>query len=449
MARTLLTIILAAGEGKRMRSPLPKVLHPVAGLPMVVHVLETASKAGASDQALVIGNQAELVEETVTACGHTPSLHIQTKREGTAHAVLAARDAVRDSHDDVVVLYGDVPLIRDTTIEAARDALADGADIVVLGFETETPAGYGRLVMEDDALVAIREDKDATEAERAITFCNSGIIAFRREHMLPVLDAIGNDNSQGEYYLTDAVEVGRAKGLKTVAIAVPEEETTGVNDRVQLAQIEALWQARRRTELMTSGVTMQAPETVWFHHDTEVAGNCIIEPNVVFSEGVTLEAGAAIRAFSHLEGAHVGPDCAVGPYARLRPGTVLGRKVKVGNFVETKKANVADGAKINHLSYVGDAEVGAAANIGAGTVTCNYDGFNKHITVIGEGAFIGTNTSLVAPVRIGNNANTAAGSVVYQDVPEDDLAIERSKQVNLEGKAKQLRARNKAIKNKS
>ncbi|MEM1039543.1 MAG: bifunctional UDP-N-acetylglucosamine diphosphorylase/glucosamine-1-phosphate N-acetyltransferase GlmU [Pseudomonadota bacterium] len=449
MARSLLTIILAAGEGKRMRSSLPKVLHPVAGLPMVAHVLKTASQAGANDQALVIGNQAKLVRVAVENCGFNPSIHIQETREGTAHAVLAARDALTGAHDDVLVLYGDVPLIQTSTIEQARAALAEGADIVDLGFETADPTGYGRLIMEGGTLLAIREEKDANEAERKITFCNSGIMAFRGEHVLDVLDAIKNNNAQGEYYLTDAVEVGRSRGLKTVAITVPEDETLGVNDRVQLAEIENRWQVRRREELLRSGVTMQAPDTVWLHHDTRVAADCVIEPNVVFGAGVTLEQGVTIRAFSHLEDAVVGPESIVGPYARLRPGTVLGRKVKVGNFVETKKAVVADGAKINHLSYVGDANVGAAANIGAGTVTCNYDGFNKHVTVIGAGAFIGTNTSLVAPVIIGDNANTAAGSVIYQDVADDDLAIERSKQINLPGKAKSLRDRNKATKDSS
>ena len=439
--RTCLTIILAAGEGKRMASDLPKVVHPVAGLPMVCHVLDTARLAGADDIAVVVGNKAELVSEAVRAHDDQVSVHLQNQRNGTAHAVLAAREALQPSQDDAIVLYGDVPLVKTETILAARAALADGADIVVLGFKTETPTGYGRLIVEDGQLIAIREEKDASASERAIKLCNSGIMAFRTEHMLDVLDAVSNDNSQGEYYLTDAVEIGRSRGLSVVAVEVPEEETLGVNDRVQLAQVEQIWQQRRREELMRAGVAMSAPQTVHLHHDTQIEHDVVLEPNLVFAEGVRVEQGATIRAFSHLEGAIVRRDAVVGPYARLRPGADIGAGSKVGNFVEIKNANIGDGAKVNHLSYVGDADVGQKANIGAGSITCNYDGFNKHRTIIGEGAFIGTNTSLVAPVEIGKNANTAAGSVISKNVPDDDLAIERNKQANLTGKAKMLRKR--------
>lgn len=445
-SRTCLTIVLAAGEGKRMASDLPKVLHPVAGLPMVCHVLNTASAAGSQDLAIVVGNKAELVSETVAGQMPHASIHLQQQRLGTAHAVLAAREAVQSGHDDVVVLYGDVPLVRVETITAARQSLADGADIVVLGFHTDDPTGYGRLVEKDGELIAIREHKDATEAERTINFCNSGIMAFRATCMLDVLDAIGSDNAQNEFYLTDAVEVGRQKGLSVVAAAVPEDETLGVNDRVQLAQVEAIWQTRRRDQLMRAGVAMSAPETVYFHHDTEIERDVTIEPNVVFAVGVRVAAGATVRAFSHLEGAQVGAGAIVGPYARLRPGADIGEAAKIGNFVEIKGAAIGNGAKVNHLSYIGDATVGATANIGAGTITCNYDGFNKHRTTIGEGAFIGTNTSLVAPVEIGPNANTAAGSVITENVPEDDLAIERNKQANLKGMARRLRNRYAAAK---
>ncbi|MEP1208023.1 MAG: bifunctional UDP-N-acetylglucosamine diphosphorylase/glucosamine-1-phosphate N-acetyltransferase GlmU [Rhizobiaceae bacterium] len=444
--RTCLTIILAAGEGKRMASSLPKVVHPVAGLPMVCHVLDTAKDAGASDIAVVVGNKAELVSETVKAHHEGTTVHLQTQRDGTAHAVLAARDAVDPSHDDVVVLYGDVPLVKTETILAARRALAEGADIVVLGFKTQTPKGYGRLIVENGQLTAIREEKDASDAERAIDFCNSGIMAFCAPHMLEVLDAISNDNSQGEYYLTDAVEIGRAKGLSVVAAEVPEDETLGVNDRVQLAEVEKRWQDRKRHELMLSGVAMSAPQTVFLHHDTVLEGDVVLEQNIVFAQGVRVEQGAIIRAFSHLEGAHVQRNAIVGPYARLRPGASIGEGSKIGNFVEIKAATIGNGAKVNHLSYIGDADVGEKANIGAGAITCNYDGYNKYKTTIGAGAFIGTNTSLVAPVEIGENANTAAGSVITKSVPEDDLAIERNRQANLAGKAKSLRKRYAAAK---
>ena len=446
--RSCLTIILAAGEGKRMASDLPKVVHPVAGLPMVCHVVNTTQDAGSDDLAVVVGNKAELVTDVLTQHGAEISTHLQTERLGTGHAVLAARDAVKSSHDDVIVLYGDVPLVKVETLVSARAALAEGADVVVLGFRTADPTGYGRLLVENGELKAIREHKDATDEEREVNFCNSGIMAFRAEHMLPLLDAIKNDNAQGEYYLTDAVEIGCAKGLKVVATEVPEEETLGVNDRVQLAEVEGIYQRRRRNQLMRDGVAMSAPESVYLHHDTQIARDVTLEPNIVFGPGVTVEKGATIRAFSHLEGTTVRQDAVVGPYARLRPGADIGVGSKIGNFVEVKNAEIGDGAKVNHLSYVGDASVGEKANIGAGSITCNYDGFNKHRTTIGKGAFIGTNTSLVAPVTVGDHANTAAGSVIYQDVPEDDLAIERSKQANLPGKAKALRARYAAEKAK-
>jgi len=447
-SRSCLTVILAAGDGKRMRSSLPKVLHPVAGLPMVFHVLETARSAGSNDCAVVVGSQAERVEAAVQGYSADTGIHHQSERNGTAHAVLAARAAVREDHDDVVVLYGDVPLIQAETIAAARQQLADGADIVVLGFHTDDPTGYGRLLIENGQLSAIREHRDASQEERAITFCNSGIMLFRAAIALPVLDAIGNNNSQGEYYLTDAVEVGRQRGLNVVAVDVPFEETMGVNDRVQLAEIEAIWQNNRRTELMAAGVSMAAPSTVHLHHDTEIEADVVLEPNIVFGPGVTVRSGAILRAFSHIEGADIGRDVQIGPFARLRPGTVLDTGSKIGNFVEIKSTTVGEGAKINHLSYVGNAEVGARANVGAGAITCNYDGFNKFNTVIGEGAFIGSNTALVSPVVVGDNANTGAGSTITKDVPADALAIARSRQTNLLGKAKSLRARNAETKAK-
>ncbi len=441
--RSCLTIILAAGEGTRMKSSMPKVLHPVAGLPMVCHVLDTCMAAGGGARAIVVGSQAERVAKAVTDHDQQATTHIQHKREGTAKAVLAARDAIMgNAFDDVVVLYGDVPLISVDTLWQARQSLAAGTDIVVLGFETNTPTGYGRLIIEEGELTGIVEEKDASDEQRRITFCNCGIMAFRGAHVLDVLDQVDNKNEQGEYYLPDAVKIGRAMGLKVAAIAVDEDETLGVNDRTQLAQVSNLWQQRRRHELMLAGVTMSEPHTIILHHDTVVEPDAELEPYVVFGPGVTVASQARIRAFSHLEGCRVGKGAIVGPYARLRPGAELAADSKVGNFVEIKAAHIGEGAKVNHLSYVGDASVGAKANIGAGSVTCNYDGFLKHKTIIGAGAFIGTNTSLVAPVNIGKNANTAAGSVIYEDVPADDLAIERSKQANLPGKAKKLRDRN-------
>ena len=302
------------------------------------------------------------------------------------------------------------------------------------------------MIMDGDELLDIREHRDASDEEKKITFCNSGIMAFRSSHMLEILQAIDNNNSQGEYYLPDAIGIARKKGLKVIAAEVPEVETLGVNDREQLAGIEELWQKRRRSQLLHEGVSMASPHTVMLSHDTIIEEDVVIEPNVVFAGGVTVRKGATIRAFSHLEGTIVGDDSVVGPYARLRPGTRLGQTTKVGNFVETKNADVQDGAKINHLSYVGDASVGAAANIGAGTITCNYDGVNKHHTEIGKGAFIGTNSSLVAPVSIGDGAMTAAGSVISKDVEADALAIERSPQVNKPGLAAKLWRRNRAIK---
>ncbi|MDD9910659.1 MAG: bifunctional UDP-N-acetylglucosamine diphosphorylase/glucosamine-1-phosphate N-acetyltransferase GlmU [Ahrensia sp.] len=446
--RSCLVIILAAGEGKRMASSLPKVLHPVAGLPMVCHVIEAARAAGADAIAVVVGNQAERVEDAVRSHDEGVETFIQHERKGTAHAVLAARDAFQGGFDDVVVLNGDTPLIQADTILASREVLAAGSAVTVVGFKAQDPTGYGRLIVEDGALIAIREHKDASEAERQIDFCNSGIIAFRGDLAVGFLEAVENDNSQGEYYLPDTVAIARQAGHAVSAVEVAEEQTLGVNDRAQLAAVEALWQNRRRNAALLGGVSMAHPASVIFQHDTVVEADVTLEPNIVFATGVKVRSGATIRAFSHLESCEVGQNAVVGPYARLRPGTHVGEGAKIGNFVETKKTRVAKGAKINHLSYIGDADVGEGANIGAGTITCNYDGFGKHQTIIGAGAFIGTNTALVAPVSVGQNANTAAGSVVYEDVPADALAIERSKQANLEGKAKELRERYAARKAK-
>lgn len=446
MSRSCLAVILAAGESTRMKSSMSKVLHPVAGRPMIAHVMSSIAASDITDVALVVGRDAEKVTKAGSIAGLNVSPFVQTERLGTGHAVLAACEAIARGYDDILVAYGDVPLITSGPLLAARAALAEGNDIVVIGFHTDKPTGYGRLLVKDGELIAIREEKDATDAERAVTWCNSGLMAIDGRKALDLLSRIGNANAKGEYYLTDLVEIARSLGGRTVAVDAPEEELTGCNNRAELAFIERLWQERRRHELMVSGVSMIAPETVFLSHDTVIGQDALIEPNVVFGPGVTVEGGAVIHAFSHLEGAHVAAGATVGPFARLRPGANLATGAKVGNFCEVKKAEIGEGAKVNHLSYIGDAFIGAHANIGAGTITCNYDGVNKHETRIGEGAFIGSNTSLVAPVAVGDGAIVASGSVITADVPDDALAFGRARQEVKAGRARDVRARNQAIK---
>lgn len=444
--RNCLAVILAAGESTRMKSSQSKVLHPVANRPMIAHVVDALARAGIADVALVLGRDAEKVEAAARNAAVQSSVHIQTERLGTAHAVLAAREAIARGYDDLLVVFGDTPLITEGPLIAAREALADGADVVVIGFETADPTGYGRLIIDNGELLAIREHKDATEAERAITYCNGGLMAINGRKALELIDRIGNANAKGEYYLTDIVEVARASGGRAIAVEAPEEELTGCNTRAELAIIERLWQQRRRHAMMIEGVSMIAPETVFLSYDTEIARDVTIEPNVVFGPGVTIESGALIHSFSHIEGAHIGAAAEVGPYARLRPGAKLGEGSKVGNFTEIKKAELGAGAKVNHLSYIGDAFIGTHTNVGAGTITCNYDGINKHITRIGADAFIGSNTALVAPVNVGNGAYVASGSVITADVPDDAVAFARARQENKEGRAVLIRERNQAIK---
>ncbi|WP_312409430.1 bifunctional UDP-N-acetylglucosamine diphosphorylase/glucosamine-1-phosphate N-acetyltransferase GlmU [Shinella sp.] len=444
--RTCLAVILAAGESTRMKSSKSKVLHPVANRPMIAHVVDALARAGIADIALVLGRDAEKVEAAAKNAAVESTVHIQTERLGTAHAVLAAREAIARGYDDLLIVFGDTPLITESPLIAAREGLANGADVVVIGFETAEPTGYGRLIVENGELLAIREHKDATDTERAITYCNGGLMAVNGRKALELIGLIGNENAKGEYYLTDIVEVARASGGRAIAVAAPEEELTGCNTRAELAVIERLWQQRRRHAMMIEGVSMIAPETVFLSYDTEIGRDATIEPNVVFGPGVTVESGAVIHSFSHLEGAHVGADAEIGPYARLRPGAKLGAGSKVGNFTEIKKAEVGAGAKVNHLSYIGDAFIGAHTNVGAGTITCNYDGINKHITRIGADAFIGSNTSLVAPVTVGNGAYIASGSVITADVPDDAVAFGRARQENKEGRAVLIRERNQAIK---
>lgn len=446
MNRTCLAVILAAGDSTRMKSSMSKVLHPVAGLPMIGHVMKAVASAGIFDVALVLGRDAE----TVAKAAHTDEVSLQTflqtQRLGTGHAVLSARAAIAEGFDDILVTYGDAPLVTAAPFAAARAELAKGADVVVIGFHTERPTGYGRLLVENGELIAIREEKDATEEERKVTWCNSGIMAISGAKALQFLDRIDNRNVKGEYYLTDLVEIVRADGGRAVAVDAPEAELAGCNNRAELAVLERLWQERRRHEVMLSGVSMIAPETVFLAYDTQIGQDTLIEPNVVFGPGVTVEGGAVIHAFSHLEGAYVGAGATVGPFARLRPGANLAIRAKVGNFCEVKKAEIGEGAKVNHLTYIGDAVVGAHANIGAGTITCNYDGVNKYLTQIGANAFIGSNSSLVAPVSIGDGAYVGSGSVVTHDVPADALALSRARQETKPGRAKMIRERALALK---
>ncbi|MFG1245389.1 bifunctional UDP-N-acetylglucosamine diphosphorylase/glucosamine-1-phosphate N-acetyltransferase GlmU [Xanthobacter flavus] len=438
--RSLLVVVLAAGEGTRMKSRLPKVLHKVAGRTMLHHVLAATRAAGATRTAVVVGPGREDVAAEATRIVPDAQVFVQTERLGTAHAVLAARAALEQGADDVLVLYADTPLVRPETLARLRAPLAEGAAVAALGFEPEDPTGYGRLVTSGDDLVAIREEKDATAAEKAVRFCNAGLMALSGKDALSILDRIGNANSKGEYYLTDAVEIARADGRSAVAAKADVDEVAGVNSRIQLAEAEAILQKRLRLSAMAEGVTLIAPETVFFSADTVLGRDVIVEPNVVFGPGVTVGDDVVIHAFCHLEGAQLAPGVSIGPYARLRPGTRLDEGVRIGNFVETKAAHIESGAKVNHLSYVGDAHVGAGANLGAGTITCNYDGFFKYRTEIGAGAFIGVNSALVAPVTIGAGAYVGTGAVITSDVPEDALAIARSRQVVKEGWAKDFRA---------
>jgi bifunctional UDP-N-acetylglucosamine pyrophosphorylase/glucosamine-1-phosphate N-acetyltransferase len=447
--RTCLTVVLAAGEGTRMLSALPKVLHRIAGQSLLSHVMSAVRGAGGTRCAVVVGPAHDAVAAEARAELPDAEVFVQAERRGTAHAVLAAKAALGRSYDDVLVVFGDTPLIRPQTLGLLRKALAEGAAVAVLGFRASDPTGYGRLVTEGDALVAIREEADASPAERAITLCNAGLMAFDGRHVLEILEQIGSDNRKGEFYLTDAVAIARRMGRKTVPLEVTEDEVSGINSKAQLAAAESQIQRNLRQNALDAGVTLVAPDTVFFSADTKLGRDVTIEPYVVFGPSVTVEDGATIRSFSHIHGAHVGKNAIVGPYARLRPGANLGEKVHIGNFVEVKEATIEAGAKANHLAYIGDARVGEGANIGAGTITCNYDGEAKHHTDIGKGAFIGSNSALVAPVRVGDGAYVASGSVVTKDVPADALAVARTRQTVKEGWAKRLRSLKSAGKSKA
>jgi bifunctional UDP-N-acetylglucosamine pyrophosphorylase/glucosamine-1-phosphate N-acetyltransferase len=438
--RTCLAVVLAAGEGTRMRCSRPKVLHEIGGRSLIAHALAAAGGIGGR-VAVVVGPGQDAVVKAAKALVPEAVFFVQQERRGTAHAVLAARPALAQGADDVVVAFADTPLVTPQTIMRLRGALAGGAGVAVLGFRPADPAGYGRLIVDDGgALAAIREERDANPDERAIGLCNSGLMALAGNAALAILDQVRDDNAKREFYLTDAVAIARTMGLATVALETDEDEVRGVNTQAQLAEAEAVLQRRLRAAAHAAGVTMVAPETVHLSADTKLGRDVIIEPYVVFGPGVTVEDGAVIRSFSHLEGAHVGRAARIGPYTRLRPGADLEADVHVGNFVEIKAARLEQGAKANHLSYIGDARVGAGSNIGAGTITCNYDGFGKHLTDIGKGSFIGSNSALVAPVRIGDGAYVASGSVVTHEVPADAVAFGRARQANKEGYASRLRA---------
>jgi bifunctional UDP-N-acetylglucosamine pyrophosphorylase/glucosamine-1-phosphate N-acetyltransferase len=444
--RPVAIVILAAGQGTRMKSNLHKVLHPIAGRPMLLHLLAATEALSPERRVVVVGSGREQVEKAVA--GKNVEIVVQAEQLGTGHAVAQAKEALHGFAGDVLILYGDVPLVTAETMQAMLDRLnrSDEPRAVVLGFRPENAGAYGRIVADGQGVIEkMVEYKDATAAERAVTLCNSGLMAVHAAELFVLLGRIGNENAAGEYYLPDIVMLpgGQSAVIETDAI-----EVAGVNSRGELAILEAAWQVRRREEAMREGVTLVAPETVFFAHDTVLARDVTVEPNVVFGPGVTVAEGATIHAFSHLEGAMVHAGADIGPYARLRPGADIGEGARVGNFVEVKKATLARGAKANHLSYIGDASVGEGANIGAGTITCNYDGFNKSRTVIGAGAFIGSNSALVAPVTIGDGAIVAAGSTVTADVSADALVLVRPQQQEKAGWAARFRAKMRAQKGK-
>ncbi len=440
-------IVLAAGMGTRMRSDTHKVLHPIAGKPMLMHLLDTVDGLGAKERVIVVGKGRDQVE--VALNGRGVKVAHQADQKGTAHAVQQAEHVLSSFDGNVLILYGDTPFVAaDTLTEMlARLDAPDTPAVVVLASSPDNPKTYGRVILgTGDIIAKMVEYRDATEAERAVPLCNSGMMAVRASDLWRWLAKVGNDNAAGEYYLPDIVMIAAAEGRSSVAVETDSWQTAGVNSRAELAHLELDWQRRRREEALDQGATLVDPESVWFSHDTKLGRDCTIEPHVVFGPGVVIDEGATIRAFCHIQGAHIAGGCEVGPFARLRPGTVLEAGAKVGNFVEVKKARLGAGAKANHLSYLGDADIGASANIGAGTITCNYDGFGKYRTEIGTGAFIGSNTALVAPVSVGEGAIVGAGSVITRDVAADELAVARGEQKGLAGWAARFRKRQQAKK---
>ena len=430
-------VILAAGKGTRMNSDLPKALHKVAHASLLEHTLRSCAPLKPEKTILVVGHEAEQVRKAAKAIDPEIEVVMQNEQLGTGHALAQASEALAGFEGDIVVLYADTPFISAATMSAIKEK-RHSSDLVVLGFHAQDPAKYGRLVTEGEDLTRIVEFKDANETERAITLCNSGVMAGPAALLLSLVAHLKNDNASGEYYLTDCIALAKDQGHSAQVVICKESETLGVNSRHDLAQAEAIFQDRMRAYFLEAGVNMFAPETVYFSHDTVIGRDAVIEQNVIFAPNCTVESGAIIRAFSHLEGAHVSRGAVVGPYARLRPGAEISEEGKIGNFVEIKNAQIGEGAKVNHLSYVGDATVGQGANIGAGAVTCNYDGVMKHHTDIGENAFIGSSTMMVAPVTIGKNAMTASGSVITKNVPDDALALGRADQNNKLGMARKL-----------
>ncbi len=425
----LAVIVLAAGQGTRMKSDLHKVLHPIAGRPMLMHLMASVDVLAPARKVVIVGAGKEQLEQALAG---SAQLAVQEPQHGTAHAVQQAQGALADFSGDVLVMYGDVPFVTADTMRAmlARLHGSDNPAVVVLGFQPDDALQYGRIIASGDSIVKMTEFKDASASERAATLCNSGLMAARSADLFALLARVGNDNAQGEYYLPDVVNIALADGRScAVVVTADADEVAGINSRAELAEAESRWQARRRKAAMADGASLIAPQTVWFAWDTKLGRDVTIEPNVVFGPGVTVADGVRIRAFCHIEGATLASGVEVGPYARLRPGAVLEEKAKVGNFVEIKNAVMGKGAKASHLSYIGDAEVGAGANIGAGTITCNYDGYFKHKTVIGAGAFIGSNSALIAPVKIGRDAIVAAGSAVSRDVADGELRMVRAEQL--------------------
>ena len=444
---TTALIILGAGMGTRMNSELPKVLHHIGGAPMLVHAMRAGAALAPEKTVIVAGHGADAVSKAALNYDPDAVTVLQAEQLGTAHAVAQAGPALAGFDGDALVLYGDTPFISAETLEAMAVA-RENYDVVVLGFEAAEPGRYGRLITDGDTLERIVESKDATDQERAVTLCNSGVVSAKSSVLFDLISAVGNDNASSEYYLTDIIGIARAKGLTATVVRCGEAETLGVNSRSELIAAEADFQARARALAIEDGVTLLAPETVFFSYDTYLGRDAIIEQNVVFGPNVTVESGAKIRAFSHLEGCHVSRGATVGPYARLRPGAELQEDVHIGNFVEIKNAVIAEGAKVNHLTYIGDADIGARTNIGAGTITCNYDGVFKHRTTIGEDAFIGSNTMLIAPVTVGNEAMTASGSVISRNVPDGDLGVARARQENKTGFAVRMFDKLKKLKAK-
>lgn len=428
MSNPIAAIVLAAGKGTRMKSDLHKVLHPIAGRPMLLHLMASVDELRPAKKVVIVGDKADQLE---VALGGTAELAVQEPQLGTGHAVQQAERALAGFDGDVLILYGDVPFVPAATMRAMIDRLNvdDAPAVVVLAFEPADPLQYGRVITDGDHVVKMVEHKDASDAERAVRLCNSGLMAAKARDLFALLARVTDDNAAKEFYLVDIVNIANADGRHCAVVKTDADDVAGINSRAELAAAEAQWQAFKRDEAMAGGASLRAPETVWFSWDTELGRDVTIEPNVVFGPGVKIADGATIRAFSHIEGATIGAGCEVGPFARLRPGTVLGQRVKIGNFVEVKKAVFGAGAKANHLSYLGDATVGAGANIGAGTITCNYDGYFKYQTVIGERAFIGSNSALVAPVKIGADAIVAAGSTVTRDVADGELRIVRGEQL--------------------